>query len=154
VRRVLSLALYIVTGQLVGAAACAVGCLINSLAHRQGFFPDPGKVTQQAAAALVTAAELAPRLAQSASVKLGAAAGLAALLGAKHLLPGLVGDTSYLLTRSPDAEAAKETLQVSDHQQHFPHGTSASDNMIDQLVNSVMCPRYTAARLGCYLADP
>lgn len=105
-------AVFLASGQIVGAAACATGSLVNALAQREGFFPDPAAEVQRATAAIVAVAERAPRLAHSGTAKLGAAAGLAAILGAQHASPGLPADPSFLLSTGADSGAAKEALQV------------------------------------------
>ena len=102
-------------GQIAGAAACASGALVNILAQGQGMFSDPAREVQQVVQAILAAAQNAPRLEHSSAAKSGAAAGLAALLGAQHVVPGLPAGASYLLTCGADAPAAKEALQVLYH---------------------------------------
>lgn len=101
------------TGQLVGTAATAVGCLVSGLAGKQ-LLGNAHSEVQQSVDALLVALGNAPRLAQSSAAKSGIACGLAALLGAPHLLPGIVstGGTALLLAAPEMAEAAKQALQV------------------------------------------
>ena len=101
------------TGQLVGTAATALGCLEAGLAEKQ-LLVDAKTEVQQSVDALVSALGNAPRLAQSAAAKSGIACGLAALLGAPHLLPGVppAKGADFLLASPEMAAAAKQALQV------------------------------------------
>ncbi|CAL8472221.1 g11763 [Coccomyxa elongata] len=100
-------------GQLVGTAATAVGCLVSGLAGKQPL-QDAQSEVQQSVDALLAALGNAHRLAQSSAAKSGIACGLAALLGAPHLLPGVLptGGTAFLLASPEMAEAAKQALQA------------------------------------------
>jgi hypothetical protein len=89
-----------------------VGGLANALAQWPGFFPDPAGEVWQVVRALADVAERAPKLAHSSSAKLGAVAGLAALLGAQQLLPGLPASPGCLWASGGDTSTAKEALQV------------------------------------------
>ena len=100
----------------MGAAATALGCVINLLPSRSDFQTDTlALLLDKALSALQAAAEKAPRLAQSASIKTGIAHGLAALLGAPHMLPGAAGGDTWLLTRADCAGHAKQALEVRSH---------------------------------------
>lgn len=101
------------TGQLVGTGATALGCLVAGTAGKQLLEGAQSEV-QQSVDALLSALGNAPRLAQNGAAKSGIACGLAALLGAPHLLPGVppTGGTTFLLASPETAGAAKQALQV------------------------------------------
>ena len=97
----------------MGKAATALGCVINALPSRPGsqaLLPAP--LLEQALLAMGAAAENAPRLSQSANARTGVALGLAALLGAPHMLPDGAGGDTWLLTRPECAGHAKQALEV------------------------------------------
>ncbi len=97
----------------MGAAATALGCVINLLPSRSDFQTGSlAPLLDKALSALQTAAERAPRQSQSASVSTGIAHGLAALLGAPHMLPDAAGGDTWLLTRADCAGHAKQALEV------------------------------------------
>ncbi len=93
----------------MGAAATSLGCLVAGLALDQA-----QAEAQRSVDAMLAALGNGPRLAQSGAARSGVAAGLAALLGAPHLLPGVppaVGPPA-LLASPQTADAAKQALQV------------------------------------------
>lgn len=93
---------------MVGAAATALGCLVAGLAPNQA-----QAEAQRSVDVLLTALGNAPQLAQSGAAKSGVAAGLAVMLGAPHLLPGVPpAGTPAFLASPENAEAAKQALQV------------------------------------------
>ncbi|CAL5220764.1 g2828 [Coccomyxa viridis] len=100
-------------GKGVGAAAAALGCVINALPSRSDFHTGSlAALLEKALAALQAAAETAPRMSQSANVRTGIAQGLAALLGAPHMLPDAAGGDTWLLTRADCAGHAKQALEM------------------------------------------
>ena len=97
----------------MGAASAALGCVLGAAASR----PDaPGGAAagalSQGLAALQAAALNAPRLSQSSSARAGIAKGLAAVLGAPHMLPGVAPGSAWLLRRAEHEQTAKQALQV------------------------------------------
>ena len=103
----------------MGAAAAALGCVINALPSRSDFHTGSlAALLEKALAALQAAAETAPRMSQSANVRTGIAQGLAALLGAPHMLPDAAGGDTWLLTRADCAGHAKQALEVRSYLKH------------------------------------
>ena len=97
----------------MGAAATALGCVINALPSRaDSQTGSPAPLLDKALSALQAAAENAPRLSQSTVARTGIAHGLAALLGAPHMLPDAAGGDTWLLSRADCAEHAKRALEV------------------------------------------
>ena len=97
----------------MGAASAALGCVLEAVASR----PDaPGGAAadalSQGLAALRAAAGNAPRLSQSSAARVGIAKGLAAALGAPHMLPGTDPGSAWLLRRAEHEPTAKQALQV------------------------------------------
>lgn len=97
----------------MGAAATALGCVVNALPSRPDFQTGSlAPMLDKALSALQAAAENAPRLSQSTGARAGIAHGLAALLGAPYMLPDAAGGDTWLLTRADCAEHAKRALEV------------------------------------------
>ena len=97
----------------MGAAAAALGCMVNAVPSRPGAEAGaPAALMGQALSALQAALESAPRLSQSTSARRGVAQGLAALLGAPHMLPDAAGADTWLLTQADCAGHAKQALEV------------------------------------------
>ena len=99
----------------MGAASAALGCVLHAAAGQ----PDaPGgaaadnDVISCGLAALQAAAENAARLSQSSAARIGAAKGLAAALGAPHMLPGVEPGSAWLLCHVEHEQTAKQALQV------------------------------------------
>ena len=94
-------------------ASGALGCVLDAAASRPGA---PGGAAadtlSQGLAALRAAAGNAPRLSQSSAARTGVARGLAAALGAPHMLPGVEPGSAWLLRRAEHEQTAKQALQV------------------------------------------
>ena len=100
-------------GKCVGAAAAALGCVVNSLPsspHAQE--TPPTELLAEVLQAFQSAVQNASRLSQSNAAKLGVASGLAALLGVPHVLPGVSGGDTWLLTHAELAGHAMQALTV------------------------------------------
>lgn len=94
-------------------AATCLGCIVNTLPSTSNSQQaDLAQSLSEVLAAFQAAGQNAPRLSQSNSARSGVPHGLAALLGAPHMLSGVAGGDTWLLTRTEYAGHAKQALEV------------------------------------------
>lgn len=96
-------------GKCVGAAAAALGCMLNGLHAQEA---SANQILDETLGAFQAALQNALRLSQSNSAKIGIAHGLAAVLGAPHMLPGVDDGDTRLLSHPEHAAHAKQALEV------------------------------------------
>ncbi len=97
----------------MGAAAAALGCVVNALPSRPLAQETPvSELLEEVLQSFLSAVKNASRLSQSNAAKLGVASGLAALLGAPHALPGVSDGNAWLLHCAELAGHAMQALTV------------------------------------------